>query len=64
MCVTYEIAGNFKIKGSEKRDSINQRLGQAHAEGSSQWMPGQRRGVTHVSRYPSSLLMMMRCFAR
>jgi hypothetical protein len=49
MCVTSEIAGTVALKGASKRETLCRELGAAHG-GGNQFLPGQRRGVTHVSR--------------
>lgn len=47
MCVTQEVPGIFKIKGSERRDRENKELG---VDSGYQYGPRDKKNVTHVSR--------------
>lgn len=49
MCVTTEVAGRIALRGdtTKKLQSLND-------TGETQWMPGQRRNVTYVSRLQST----------
>eukprot|EP01089_Gocevia_fonbrunei_P002992 TRINITY_DN12855_c0_g1_i1.p1 TRINITY_DN12855_c0_g1~~TRINITY_DN12855_c0_g1_i1.p1 ORF type:complete len:157 (+),score=25.17 TRINITY_DN12855_c0_g1_i1:1-471(+) len=46
MCVTTEVKGVHKLKGSERLDKLKS----LNTDGSSQIMPNQKRGVTYISR--------------
>ena len=50
MCVTTEVAGKAKFRGAEAREKTNQELLRTQAEGGYQFMPGQNKNVSHVSR--------------
>jgi hypothetical protein len=49
MCVTTELRGRHQLKGGENL----QKLASLNTEGADQWMRGQRRDVTYVSRLQS-----------
>jgi len=55
MCVTTEIQGKAKLKGSEAREETFKNLLKEHREyaGFDQHIPGQSRAVTYVSRLQS-----------
>ena len=46
MCVTTEVPGKFKVKGSDQKAGSES----FDTDGSDQYLPGQRRDVTYVSR--------------
>jgi hypothetical protein len=48
-CVTTEVEGQFQLKGAERRQQANREI-IASQGGGAQWLPNQRRDVTHVSR--------------
>lgn len=51
MCVTSELPGNIQLEGMKKREERNSAFRMAHQEDfGDQYLPGQRRGVTMVSR--------------
>eukprot|EP00051_Salpingoeca_urceolata_P026485 m.477459 g.477459 ORF g.477459 m.477459 type:complete len:771 (-) comp20851_c0_seq1:193-2505(-) len=51
MCVTTEVEGRIALRG-DRTQQLTQEL-RAHTAGSRQYMPGQRRDVTYVSRLQS-----------
>jgi len=48
MCVTSEVPGSVKLKGDKATE--NQALRREHGGDNNQYLPGQRRDVTYVSR--------------
>lgn len=50
MCVTSEIDQRLKLKGMEKREAKNKAISAEVGDLGDQYLPGQRRGVTMVSR--------------
>ena len=49
MCVTSEVAGKLKLKGQDRRNKQAEEL-RAFGDGSNQFLRGQSRNVTYVSR--------------
>lgn len=49
--MTTEVEGNFRLMGADKRQQANRDIAAAQGGGYfAQWLPNQRRDVTHVSR--------------
>ena len=46
MCVTTEVPGKFKVKGSDKKPGSES----FDTDGSNQYLPRERRDITYVSR--------------
>eukprot|EP00300_Choanocystis_sp_HF-7_P006365 c14663_g1_i1.p1 GENE.c14663_g1_i1~~c14663_g1_i1.p1 ORF type:complete len:663 (-),score=141.41 c14663_g1_i1:40-2028(-) len=50
MCVTTEVPGNFKVRGSDEAKRAMEEAVRQFGDGSAQHMRGQSRGVTYVSQ--------------